>query len=120
MLDRLLRDLLDEADKPFGGITVLFGGDFCQTLPVVPRAMRQEIVGASIARSALWNNMEVHYLMQNMRLDRTPESEAHAAWLLKIGAGTNMDEHERIAVPDNMCCNPNTLERLISETYSSG
>ncbi len=79
--------------------------------------MRQEIVGASIARSPLWNNMEVHYLMQNMRLDRTPESEAHAAWLLQIGAGTNMDEGERIAVPENMCCNPNTLERLIGETY---
>jgi len=116
-VDRLLRDLLNEADKPFGGITVLFGGDFRQTLPVVPRAMCQEIVGASIARSPLWNNMEVHYLMQNMRLDRTPESEAHAAWLLQIGAGTNMDEGERIAVPENMCCNPNTLERLIGETY---
>ena len=83
----------------------------------VPRGLRQEIVGASIARSTLWNNMEVHYLMHNMRLDRTPESEAHAAWLLRIGAGTNMDEHERIAVPENMCCNPNTLERLIDETY---
>jgi hypothetical protein len=85
--------------------------------PVVPRALCQEIVGASIARSPLWRNMEVHYLMQNMRLDRTPESEAHAAWLLQIGAGTNMDEGERISVPENMCCSPNTLERLIGETY---
>jgi hypothetical protein len=116
-VDRLLRDLLNEANKPFGGITVLFGGDFRQTLPVVPRALCQEIVGASIARSILWNNMEVHSLTQNMRLDRTPESEAHAAWLLQIGAGTNMDEGERIDVPENMCCNPNTLERLIGETY---
>jgi len=116
-VDRLLRDLLGEEGKPFGGITVLFGGDFRQTLPVVPRALRQEIVSASIARSPLWNHIEVHYLTQNMRLDRTLESEAHAAWLLQIGAGTNMDEAERINVPENMCCRPNTLDRLIDETY---
>jgi ATP-dependent DNA helicase PIF1 len=28
-----------------------------------------------------------------------------------------MDEGERIDVPENMCCNPNTLEKLIMETY---
>ena len=42
-VDQLLRDLLHQREKAFAGITVLFGGD----LPVVPRALRQEIVGAS-------------------------------------------------------------------------
>jgi hypothetical protein len=31
-----LKDLFN-SDQPFGGITVLFGGDFCQTLPVIPK-----------------------------------------------------------------------------------
>ena len=37
-VDQLLRDLLGK-DVPFGGITVVFGGDFHQTLPVVPKAL---------------------------------------------------------------------------------
>ena len=116
-VDRLLTYLLHQREKAFAGITVLFGGDFRQTLPVVPRALRQEIVGASIARSNLWRHMEVHYLTQNMRLDRTPESEAHAAWLLDIGAGKNLDEVGRVQMAENMCCNPNSMESLIGHTY---
>jgi len=36
-VDQSLRDLLKRPDAPFGGITVVFSGDFQQTLPVVPR-----------------------------------------------------------------------------------
>ena len=35
--DRTFRDLLG-ADVPFGGKVVVFGGDFRQVLPVIPRA----------------------------------------------------------------------------------
>ncbi len=59
----------------------------------------------------------MHYLTQNMRLDRTPESEAHAAWLLEIGAGMDIDETGTVQVPENMCCSPNTMDNLISHTY---
>ena len=52
-----------------------------------------------------------------MRLDRNAESAAHAAWLLEIGAGTNMDGDEKVEIPENMCCNPNTLEELIRMVY---
>jgi PIF1-like helicase len=34
-VDQVVHDLLKK-DEPFGGITVVFGGDFWQTLPVVP------------------------------------------------------------------------------------
>ena len=42
-LDRTLRDILSSNDpslakKQFGGLTVVFGGDFRQTLPVLPHA----------------------------------------------------------------------------------
>ena len=44
-LDRSLRDVLrktrfDICDKPFGGMTVVFGGDFRQVLPVIPKGSR--------------------------------------------------------------------------------
>ena len=37
-VDRTLKDLLDN-NSPFGGIPVLFGGDFRQTLPVIPHGV---------------------------------------------------------------------------------
>jgi ATP-dependent DNA helicase PIF1 len=39
-LDISLHDILDKEDLPFGGKTVVFGGDFRQTLPVVRKGSR--------------------------------------------------------------------------------
>ncbi|PIA58458.1 hypothetical protein AQUCO_00500412v1 [Aquilegia coerulea] len=57
-VDRSLQDLLGN-NKPFGGITVVLGGDFKQTLPVIPKETREEIVCASIRKSHLWEEIEV-------------------------------------------------------------
>ena len=50
-VDRILQDLLGN-NLPFGGITVLFSGDFRQTLPVIPHGLRQQIIAASLRRSS--------------------------------------------------------------------
>ena len=42
-VDRTLRDLTQQPDLPFGGKTVVLGGDFRQCLPVVPRAQPEEL-----------------------------------------------------------------------------
>ena len=34
-LDKSMRDIMDKPDLPFGGKTIVFGGDFRQVLPVV-------------------------------------------------------------------------------------
>ncbi len=57
-VDRTLRDIRDD-DRPFGGISVVFGGDFQQTLPVVVKGTREQIVGASMRRSPLWSRIRV-------------------------------------------------------------
>ncbi|XP_050531021.1 ATP-dependent DNA helicase pif1-like [Daktulosphaira vitifoliae] len=46
--DRLLRDVMNVPDTPFGGKPVLFAGDFRQTLPIVKRGSRAQIVSATI------------------------------------------------------------------------
>ena len=97
-VDRNLRDLLGK-DVPFGGITIVFGGDFCQTLPIIPKDVRQQIVAASLCRGKFWKDIEVHYLHQNMHLERTPESKEHAKWLLNIGAGNILDGSETVQLP---------------------
>ncbi|KAK1384934.1 ATP-dependent DNA helicase [Heracleum sosnowskyi] len=48
-VDRSFRDIMSSVDPkrkklPFGGITVVFGGDFRQILPVIPKASRSEVV----------------------------------------------------------------------------
>jgi hypothetical protein len=68
-VDKTLRDILDCPNYPFGGITVAWGGDFQQTLPVVPKGNKEEIVGASIQRSRLWHHVQVLHLTENMRVD---------------------------------------------------
>ena len=115
-VDRTLRDL-KKILRPFSGITILFGGDFRQTLPVIPRGSREQVIGASIRRSALWQHVTIYHLHENMRLDRTPENDAHAAWLLEIGAGRTVDDGDMIEIPQTMLCQENTMQALIEATY---
>ena len=116
-VDRTIRDLLGK-NSPFGGITVLFGGDFRQTLPVIPHGLRQQIVAASLRRSSLWQHVEMHYLQQNMRLEQTPDMQEFAQWLLEIGAGTHLNnDTQSIPIPEHMICPDNTIESLIDQIY---
>lgn len=66
-VDRCLRDIMNPIDsvrskKSFGGITVVFGGDFHQILPVIPKATRAKIVGTSLNNSKLWDFCQVFLL----------------------------------------------------------
>ncbi|XP_074328085.1 uncharacterized protein LOC141665999 [Apium graveolens] len=52
-LDKSLRDILstryeDSRSKPFGGLTVVCGGDFLQILPVIPQGERADVIDASL------------------------------------------------------------------------
>jgi hypothetical protein len=85
-LNRTLQDIRNNT-RLFGGITLLFGCDFRQTTPVLLQASRQRIVNYSLKFSSPWNHIHLLHLKQNMHLDRTPESDAFAAWLLTVGAG---------------------------------
>jgi hypothetical protein len=116
-LDRTLQDVMGN-DRSFGGITVLFGGDFRQTTPVVPRGSREKIVNTSLKRSALWSRIHLYHLKQNMQLDRTPESDAFAAWLLEVGAGKHITEdNNAIQLPQNMRMQENSIQSLATSIY---
>ncbi|GJZ38006.1 ATP-dependent DNA helicase PIF1-like protein, partial [Tanacetum coccineum] len=72
-LDRSLRNILrqnryDTCEEPFGNMMMVFGGDFRQVLPVVPKGSRQDIVSASLKESYLWDHCNVLKLTANMRL----------------------------------------------------
>jgi hypothetical protein len=103
-LDRTLRDLRDN-NEPFGGITLLIGGDFQQTLPVIPKGSREEILDATITRSHLWNTFQVLPLHQNMRLRNDPDAEEFGNWLHQIGHGRNSDDNNKIEIPQDIRSN---------------
>jgi hypothetical protein len=83
-VDRMLRDICNN-NECFGGITVILGGDFRQILPVIPKGVREQIVGASLRRSHLWSRVQVLLLVHNMRLENTNSDNANfALFLLKV------------------------------------
>ncbi|QRV95937.1 ATP-dependent DNA helicase PIF1 [Ceratobasidium sp. AG-Ba] len=90
--DRTCRDVGHHSDRPFGGITVVFGGDFRQTLPVIPKGQPEQIIAACLKRSPLWPRMQKLRLSTNMRLQGDPEMAAFAAWLLHLGEGRDIQE----------------------------
>ena len=65
-VDRTLRHLRS-CNKLFGGVTFLFGGDFRQTLPIVVKGTRAEIIKACLKTSPLWNDIKKLHLPTNMR-----------------------------------------------------
>ena len=114
-VDRTLRDICND-ERPFAGITVVLGGDFLQTLPVVPKGSREDIVNASIQRSHLWEHVELLYLHQNMRLDRgSADAQQFAQWLLEVGHGRNMIHDTQIRLPEHM--RVDDVESLIDSIY---
>ncbi|CAN1179608.1 ATP-dependent DNA helicase PIF1 [Linum perenne] len=103
-VDRTLCDLMNTPlsgpqYSPFGGKTVLLGGDFRQTLSVVPKGSREDNINASLPRSYLWNFCTLLHLHVNMRISSLPINTLpifggmqFSDWVLAIGNGTLLAE----------------------------
>ena len=120
-LDKSMRDIMDKPDLPFGGKTVVFGGDFRQVLPIVRKGTRAQIVDASLRRSELWNSMRQLKLVHNMRAQN---NKWFAEYLLRIGNGTEeTNDDGEIQLPTSICVpnktDDNSLDRLIDNVYKT-
>ncbi|KAL6839328.1 hypothetical protein ACP4OV_031000 [Aristida adscensionis] len=100
-LDNSMRDIMEQPELPFGGKTIVFGGDFRQVLPVMRKGSRAQIIDASLRRSYLWDSMRHLKLVQNMRA----KSDAwFAEYLLRIGGGTEATNNDGdVHLPDEIC-----------------
>ncbi|ONM60906.1 hypothetical protein ZEAMMB73_Zm00001d022522 [Zea mays] len=71
-LDNSMRDIMGRPALPFGGKTIVFGGDFRQVLPVVRKGSRAQVVASSLRMSYLWESMSHLKLVSNMRAKNNP------------------------------------------------
>lgn len=112
IMDRLLRDLM-ENDKPFGGKIVILGGDFRQLLPVKKGGTRSETVDLSIKNSVLWPLFKMFSLTKNMRVFE--HEQEFARYLLDLGNGVLNDSHDNIEIPSQILADSNA--DIVKDTY---
>jgi hypothetical protein len=94
--DRTCGDIHD-SDMPFGGLTVVFGGDFQQILPVIVKGSHPEIV--NVSSSYIWSHLKILSLKVNMRLGQNAEEANFTKWQLEVGHGQHTDEDANITLP---------------------
>ncbi|XP_026397273.1 ATP-dependent DNA helicase PIF6-like [Papaver somniferum] len=119
---------------PFGGKTLVLGGDFRKILPVVTKGSREQIVDASISRSPLWEKFKIYELSRNMRLINTDADAVEqqkikefAKWVLDVGNGripaiaiNESEEKSWIQIPDDLLieCEQDHLHKMVETMYS--
>ncbi|ONM01236.1 hypothetical protein ZEAMMB73_Zm00001d030646 [Zea mays] len=118
-LDNSMRDIMGRPALPFGGKTIVFGGDFRQVLPVVRKGSRAQVVASSLRMSYLWESMSHLKLVSNMRAKNDPW---FAEFLLRVGGGTEETNSDGdIRLPDDVCVpysgSDNDLDNLIDFAF---
>ncbi|XP_021953692.1 ATP-dependent DNA helicase PIF1-like [Folsomia candida] len=106
-------------DIPFGGKVLLLGGDFRQTLPIIPHADGPAIVQGSIKFSHLWEKIKTLKLSNNVR----SADPAYSEWLIKLGNGelTNDDglDENMICIPEDMLSSDNIVWDLFGDSLNA-
>jgi hypothetical protein len=120
-LDKRMRDIMDRPDLPFGGKTVVFGGDFRQVLSVVRKGTRAQIINSTLHRSSLWDSMQHLRLVRNMRAQ---SDQWFSNYLLRIGNGIEETcNDDNVRLPDEICIpytgEDDDVDRLIEEIFPS-
>ena len=112
----------------FGNKIIIFCGDPRQTLPVIPKGSRSNIVNASMMKCPhIWNKSIKINLIVNMRVIRNgnnPDAITFTNFSLDVGENNiNLERiinTNTIRIPDNLLIPshmPNTPDTLISQIF---
>jgi len=127
-LDKTLKDIMSSSTSIFGGKIVVFGGDFRQILPVIPRGSRSDIVHETINASYIWDHCQVLTLTKNMRLQTCAQSSDAAElnefsqWILDIGDGKISEPNDgnaEIKIPSELLITnfDDPIQAIVRSTY---
>lgn len=113
-VDRLLKDIMKN-DVPFGGKVLLLGGDFRQTLPVIPNASRAAIVEASLKFNRHWHEFKPLTLKNNVRSVDLEYSD----FLIKVGNGELLNSdglpEDIIEIPQDLLCSDDLVKQIFGD-----
>ena len=126
-----IMDFRDPKTAPtFAGKVVVVGGDFRQTLPVVPNGGRGEAVNACLKASPLWDDFRELRLTGNQRVRRVEDPARRqqfadfVAWLQQLGDGDlpvcpEVGE-DCIALQEHLISKTSTPEELMARVIGGG
>ena len=121
-VDRSLREVIG-VDRNFGGITVVFTGDWRQCLPIIKRGGRGDVVNACLKSSYLWKSMIVKNLIRNMRVEQKGENIEFSDLLLKIGDGDILENKElgenMVNLPQDLFIDSSHGDDLVAEIFTN-
>lgn len=121
-------------NKLFGGLCVVFSGDWRQILPIIQGGSEAQIVNACLKYSPIWSSVAVHHLVDNMRvrLSGSMEVEEHSKWLLKVGlwfsswlaqkhikVGEGRLGEGEVTIPEGMRSETGKLDDLVDDVFPS-
>ncbi|XP_019425033.1 PREDICTED: uncharacterized protein LOC109333904 [Lupinus angustifolius] len=130
-LDKTLTDIMSykhNDNSSFGGKVIIFGGDFRQILPVIPRGSRSNIINATINASYIWDNCHVLTLTKNMCLQNSSDTtneiqtKEFAKWILDVGDGKLSepnDGYASIEIPNQFLITEydDPIHAIVKSTY---
>ena len=119
-IDRSLEDIR-QSSTFFGGLTVVFNGDWKQISPVVKRGSRPEITNACLKSSYLWPHIKRLQLKENTRVISSATSQQFSDYLHWIGSGgscSSTSESTTISIPDELYVTDRQLNTLCDFVYN--
>lgn len=122
-IDILLCDITNNKSVPFGGKTIVMGGDFRQTLPVIPKGNKTDVLQATIKHSPLWVHLRKLHLSENVRLNTEHRGEFQQ-WLLKVGDGDSLQDNENlpenvIPIPEHMITEEDIVTKIFGKNINT-
>ena len=121
-IDKSIQDLL-EINTLFGGVTVIFSGDWRQCLPIVNNGSDADVLNECLISSYLWKHIEHFKFTRNMRAENQNDNSNYANLLLNLGNGISPNRDEAKfdddfhKLPNDLFIENNSIENLVSHVF---
>jgi hypothetical protein len=126
-VDRTLKSLFDN-DKLFGGVNMLFCGDFRQVAPIIHKSSVNRIIDECLNKSYIWKQTKIFKLYRNERIlafaDTSNLEEETKFYEFQLRIGEDKEEKysyksnkDCIEIPKKFISKSEKLEEFIQEIY---
>ncbi|KAF1877459.1 hypothetical protein Lal_00040175, partial [Lupinus albus] len=111
-----------KGNSTFGGKVIVFGGDFRQILPVIPRGSRSNIINATINSSYIWDNCQEYASTKYYIQYQSLTIQQFAKRILDVGdrkLSESNDGYALIEIPEQFLITnyDNLIHAIVKSTY---